>query len=204
MPKYRSAFRSGCSALAVASLAVLIFSGCTSSRQTYPARTGVEQLLLSTAVDNALAEVTIPEVEGERVYVDASLLEAYDRGYVVGSIRALLSENGALLQDSPESADMIVEARSGALGTDVSESLLGIPAIPIIIPGAGSSEFPEVALYSSHKQNTVSKLALLGYYNDGSNAFSTESLAGTAYFNQYKFLLLLKINFTDVPERKRF
>jgi len=155
-------------------------------------------------VDNSLRGVRIPQVEGERVFVDDSLLEAYDRGYVVGSVRALLNENGALLQSDRDKADMIVEARSGALGMDVADSLVGIPAIPIIIPGAGTSEFPEVVLFSSNKQSSVSKIALLGYYADGANAFSTESLSGTAYFNRYKFLLLLKLNFTDIPERERY
>lgn len=172
--------------------------------QTHPPRTSIEQLLLSTAVDNALKGVELSEVEGEAVYVDARTLEAYDVEYVLGSIRALLSENGALLQDDRESADIIVEARSGGLGMDVSGSLVGIPAIPLIVPGAGGIEFPEIALFSTNKQDSVSKIALAGYYDDGSNAFSTEPLVGKAYFHQYKFLLLLRLNFSDIPERRRY
>ncbi len=189
---------------AAALAAALFATGCTSSSQTQRPRTGIEQLLLSTAVDHALEGVEIPQVNGKKVFVEGSMLEAYDRPYVLGSIRALLSENGALLQTGRDDAEIIVEPRSGALGTDVADALLGIPSIPIIIPGAGTSEFPEVVLYSSNKQNTVSKLALLGYYQDGANAFSTESLSGTAYFNRYKFLLLLTVNFTDIPERARY
>lgn len=185
-------------------VAGIVFSGCTSSMHTHPPRTSIEQLLLSTAVDNALKGVEITEVEGEKVYVDTGMLESYDVEYVRASVRALLNENGALLQADRESADLIVEARSGALGMDVSGSLVGIPSIPILIPGAGTTEFPEVALYSSFKQDSVSKLALLGYYNDGSNAFSTEPLVGKAYFHQYKFLLLLRLNFSDIPERRRY
>ncbi len=183
---------------------IIFLSGCTSSMHTHPPRTAIEQLLLSTAVDNSLRGVEIPQVSGERVYVDAGLLESYDRGYVIGSVRALLSENGALLQATPETADMIVEVRSGALGMDIANSLVGIPAIPILIPGAGSTEFPELVLYSSNKQNSVSKIALLGYRNDGENVFSTEPLVGSSHFNSYKFLLLLQINFTDIPERENY
>ena len=189
---------------AVLAFATVLTTGCTLSKDTHPPRTAIEQLLLSTAVDNALKGVALPDVTGERVYVDDSLLDAYDRGYVVGSVRALLSENGARLQASREDADMIVEVRSGALGMDVADSLVGIPSIPIIIPGAGTSEFPELVLFSSNKQDSVSKIALLGYYKDGTNAFSTEPLVGTAYFNRYKFLLLLRINFSDIPERRRY
>ena len=188
----------------LAAAGIIFLCGCTSSSHTHPPRTAIEQLLLSTAVDNSLRGVDIPQVEGERIYVDAELLEAYDRGYVIGSVRALLSENGALLQATPESADMIVEVRSGALGMDVADSLVGIPAIPIIIPGAGTTEFPELVLYSSNKQNSVSKIALLGYRTDGENVFSTEPLVGLSHFNSYKFLLLLQINFTNIPERENF
>jgi hypothetical protein len=191
-------------ALAALSVGLVLASGCTSTTQSQPPRTAIEQLLLSTAVDNALKGVRIPEVSGERVYVDTSFLESYDQGYVIGSIRALLSENGALLESNRDEAEMIIEARSGGLGTDVSDSLVGVPTIPIIIPGAGTSEFPEVVLYSSNKQATVSKIGLLGYHKDGTNAFSTEPLVGMSHFNQYKFLLVLQLNFTDIPERQRF
>ncbi len=155
-------------------------------------------MLLSTAVDNALKGVELPEVEGETVFLDTGTLEAYDLGYVTGSIRALLSENGALLQSDRESAEMVVEARSGGLGIDVSGTLVGIPAIPL--PKADGKGIPEVALYASNRQDSLSKLALVGYYHDGSNAFSTEPLVGKAHVHQYKLLFLIRLNFTDIPE----
>lgn len=186
------------------SSSAILFSGCSTALQTYPPRTSTEQLLLSTAVDESLEGVELPEVEGETVYVDSGMLGSYDVGYVLGSVRALLSENGALLQPEREMADMIVEVRSGALGMDVSDALVGIPPIPLFIPGSGGAELPEVTLYSSNKQDSVSKIALLGYYADGQGAFSTDALVGKAYFHRYKFLLLLRVNFTDIPERRRY
>lgn len=177
------------------------FSGCTSSKISVPERTGIEQLLLSTATDNALKGISIPQVAGERVFLVETYVDSYDSAYVIGSIRALLSENGALLQQSRDTADVIVEARVGALGIDSSKSLLGIPSLPMPIPAVGSVETPEVALYASKKEDSVSKIALLGYRNDGTNVFSTEPLSGKSHFHQYEFLLFLKINFTDIPER---
>jgi len=185
----------------LAGLALLV-TGCTSSKITVPERTAIEQLLLSTATDNALRGISIPQVAGERVYLVETYVDSYDRAYVLGSIRALLSENGALLQESRESADIIVEARVGALGVDSSGSLLGIPSLPLPIPAVGTVETPEVALYAVKKEDSVGKIALLGYRaEDGSNVFSTEPLSGKAHFYQYEFLLFLKINFTDIPER---
>ena len=189
------------SALAAALGSLLLLAGCTSVEITTPERTGIEQLLLSTATDDALTGLAIPQVQGEKVYVDDRYLQSYDRGYVVASVRALLSENGALLQSTLDTADVVVEARSGALGIDSSKSLLGIPAVPLPIPGAGTLEIPQLAIYAATKEDAVAKIALLGYRKEGSNLFSTEPLVGKAHFNQYNFFFLVHLNFTNLPAR---
>lgn len=186
-------------------IAILGFlTSCTTSNVTSPERIGIEQLLLSNATDNALKGVEIPQIAGEKVYLVEKYIHSYDKEYVIGSIRALLSENGALLQQKFEDASVIIEARVGALGVDSSESLVGIPELPIPIPSVGSFETPKVSLYSSSKFDTVAKIALLGYYQDGTNLFSTEPLEGKSYFHQYDFLLMLRINRTDIPEREGY
>lgn len=191
--------------MAFATAAAVLLSGCTSSKISVPERTAIEQLLLSAATDKALTGISIPQVAGERVYLVEDYVESYDSAYVLGSIRALLSENGGLLQQSRETADIIVEARVGALGVDSSKSLLGLPSLPLPIPAVGTVETPEVALYAAKKKDSVGKIALLGYRaEDGSNVFSTEPLSGKAHFYQYEFLLFLKINFTNIPERDGF
>lgn len=182
----------------------VLFTGCTSTIVTTTERTAIEQLLLSESTDRALAEVTIPELHGEKVFLVQDYVDSYDAAYVIASIRALMVENGALIQESRDTADLIVEIRVGALGIDSSESLLGIPSLPIPIPGVGTLETPEGALYSSTKKDAVAKIALLGYHKDGSYAFSRESLSDEAYFHQYKFFLLLHINFTNIPEREGY
>lgn len=187
--------------LAIAGTLGFILAGCTSTSISEAPRTGIEQLLFSTATDEALAAVELPEVANQTVYVEDRYLDTYDQPYVLGAIRALLSEKGALLRDDREAADIIVEARSGALGADRAESLLGIPSIPLIIPGAGTFRTPELSLYSSKKSDAVSKLALLAYRRDGAHLFSTESMVGKSHFHQYKLLLLINLNFTNIPER---
>lgn len=189
-------------ATALVAAAAMLITGCSSSKISVPERTGIEQLLLSEATDRALTGISIPQVAGERVYLVEDYVESYDSAYVLGSVRALLSENGGLLQPSRGTADIIVEARVGALGVDSSESLLGLPSLPLPIPAVGTVETPEVALYAAKKKDSVGKIALLGYRaDDGSNVFSTEPLSGKAHFHQYEFLLFLKINFTNIPER---
>ena len=195
--------RSCASILAVA-LATTAFVGCTSTDISNRPRTALEQLLLSTATENALSGMEIPEIQGETVFVDGSYLESYDEPYVLGSVRALLSRSGALLQTDRENADVIVEPRSGALGIDHSESIVGIPQLPIIVPGVGTFETPELSLYSSEKDDSVAKFALLAYRNDGSHVFSREAPVGKSYMHQYKVLLLFTVNFTDIPAREGY
>ncbi len=185
-------------------LSLLWLSGCTTPTYTQPARTGIEQLLLSTAVDRALEGINLPQVDGRRVYLDNTYLKPYDAHYVEGTIRNLISNNGALLVAEREQADIIVEARDGALGIDPAESLFGVPALSIPVPLSGTFQTPELALYSSHKQNAVTKLALLAYDNTGRQVFSTENKVGKAYFHNYSILLFIDLNFTDIPEREDY
>lgn len=182
-----------------------ILLGCRSPRLTEPKRTGIEQLLLSSAVDGALSDVELPLVDGKMVYLSGEYLESYDSRYVLGTIRAVLSENGSHLTDDPEEADIIVEARSGALGIDSSSDMFGIPAIPIVIPTAGTVSLPDLSLYKAQKSDAISKLALLAYDADsGAPIFSSETYPGKSHFHKYTVLFLFDINFTDIRERKGF
>jgi len=186
-------------------LICIFFAGCKSPSITEPKRSAIEQLLLSTAVDNALKAQEIPEVRGKKVFVSEAYLESYDSRYVAGTVRALLSENGAHLVSEAGAAEIIVESRSGALGIDSSNTLVGLPSIPIIIPTAGTIALPNFALYGAEKADSVAKVALLAYQaNNGAPVFSSESYTGDAHFHHYTFLFLLKLNFTNIPERENF
>lgn len=190
-------------AILIAICTILI--GCRSPRLTEPKRTGIEQLLLSSAVDQSLADVEVPQVEGKTVYTSGEYLESYDSSYVLGTIRALLSENGAHLTDDPEKADIIIEARSGALGIDSSTDMIGIPAIPIVIPTAGTISLPDLSLFKTQKSDAISKLVLLAYDADsGAPVFSSEPYPGKSHFHKYTVFFLFDINFTDIPEREGF
>jgi hypothetical protein len=147
----------------------------------------------------------VPQVEGENVFLSGAYYESYDSAYVLGAIRAVLSENGAHLVADSADADIIVEARSGALGIDSSSSLLGVPSIPIVIPAAGSIKVPDLALYKSEKADSIGKLAMLAYEAEsGEPVFSTDSLTGKAHFHHYRVLFLFDINLTDLSERKKY
>lgn len=145
------------------SLAVvsLMASGCASIRTSDTSRTGLEQLLLSDAVDKVLDRMPLPPVEGRKVYLDSQYLECVDKGYLLGSLRQRLLNGGALLVDKKEDSQLTVEVCSGGMGTDNSNSFFGLPGIAL--PGPMPINLPEVRLYDRSRQSGTAKISVVAY-----------------------------------------
>lgn len=139
---------------------VVLFSGCTTSRTTDTARTGIEQLLISNAVDQTLDKTALPSVSGRKVFVEEKYLDCVDKGYVVGSIRQRLLAGGAHLVDAKDGSEVTIEIVSGGLGTDNIESYLGVPGLTV--PGL-PVELPEVRVYEKKSQFGTAKLGVVAY-----------------------------------------
>jgi hypothetical protein len=178
-------------------------AGCLQTRLSEPPRTAVEQLLLSTAADRSLQRVHWEMFQEKKVFVDTNYFESYDRAYVLGTVRDLLSQYGALLATNANDADIIIEPRSGALSTDSSSSLVGMPSVPIPIPFAGTFTSPEVYLWKSQKLFSTAKIALFAYDRKSrKHVYSSGPLAGKASHKYYKFLGYFSVTRTDLPEKK--
>ena len=181
--------------------AAFLLGGCTTVRTTDPARTATEQLLLSTAVDHALNSANFTAFENQKVFLDTAYFDSYDSKYAIGTIRDALSRAGALLEDNMTNSDIVMEARSGALSTDNSIYLFGIPNIGVPIPLAGAVQIPELAFYKSEKQTSTAKIALLAFTRESRlHVYSSGPLDGKSYNNHYK-LLFISWGFTDIPEK---
>jgi len=145
--------------LSLCLFALLATAGCTTARTSNTARTAREQLLISNAVDQALAKVDFAAFNGSKVFIDDKYLECTDKGYVVGSIRHRLMTNGATVSPKVEDADLAIEIRSGGVGTDNSDSFLGVPSI--VLPGMLT--IPEIKLVTRTQQTALAKLGLVAY-----------------------------------------
>lgn len=183
---------------------ISLLAGCASTNVSLPQRTGIEQLLLSNAVDEALRDVVLEDLRGKKVYVEEKYLESYDIKYVIGSVRDMVSQQGCKLVNTIEDAEIILEIRSGALGIDSSAGLFGTPSLPIVVPGAGNLSIPEMSIYSSQKSDSISKLLLLAYDKKGRHIYSSGPLVGQSNFSKYRFFLIVDLNFTDIPERQGY
>jgi hypothetical protein len=188
----------------IAVLAALLATGCSTSVMTNPPRSVTEQLLLSTAADRAIASRSYIDFAHKKVFVDQTYFDSYDPKYVIGSIRDALSRAGALLVNSAKDSDIIIEARSGGLSIDASDSLFGIAQTGLPIPLAGVLNVPELALYKSSRQKSIAKLALLAYDSHSLEHFySSGPMVGKAYNTYYKVLGMIDWTRTDIPEKKR-
>jgi hypothetical protein len=142
-------------------------SGCGTTRQTDTGRAASEMLLISQAVDMAVAKIDFSPLAGQSVFLDTTAVEkdVVDRGYLVSVIRQQLLAHGAKLRDKRDDATYIVEIRSGALGTDRHSLLLGTPAVslPVVVPGLPSANIPEIALMKRSDQRGVAKIGVFAY-----------------------------------------
>jgi hypothetical protein len=181
--------------------AVFLLGGCATSITTNPVRSATEQLLLSMAADRAMQSANLLAFSNQKVFLDTTYFDSYDSKYVIGTIRDALSRAGALLEDSLTNSDIVIEARSGALSIDSSDTLFGVPNMGLPVPLAGTLQIPELAFYKSDKQRSTAKIALLAFAKEsGAHVYSSGPLDGKSYDKQYKILFVSWIR-TDIPEK---
>ncbi len=146
--------------------------GCGTTRWSDTARTATEQLLLSTAVDRAIDNMDFRALADKYVYLDPQYLDCVDNKYVVSTLRQHMLSEGCILMSDAASADLVVEVRSGAIGTDHHDVLLGVPAISV--PGstmAGMpSAIPEIPFAKTTSQRGIAKLACFAYNRETGQA----------------------------------
>jgi hypothetical protein len=178
-----------------AALAPLIFmaliTGCTTIRETQPPRTATEQLLISGAVDRAVARLPFRVPEGTKIWLDTRNFTGYDLQYAISAIKEHLLKQGGRLVADEQAADLIVEIRAGALSIDEKERFLGIPGFSFPIPLAGNFKFPEIALFRQESLQGIAKFALFGYdARNGALYTFSGPIYGSSNLTKWRVLLL--------------
>src|SRR5262245_38918246 len=113
--------------------AALALAGCAAGCGINKSRLATEQVVVSDAVDRAVASIDFSPLSGRRVYFDTQYLDGVNMGpngnvkYVVSSLRQQMLAYDCRLQDKAETADYIVEGRVGVLSNDGHEVTYGIP-----------------------------------------------------------------------------
>lgn len=136
---------------------LMILAGCATSKSSNTARTATEQMLISNAVDQSLNKVDFRPFAGHNVYLVDKYVDCVDKSYVISSVRHRILAAGGIMVDDPTEADIHVELRSGAIGTDTAESFVGIPEVTV----PGMLTLPEVRVLTRSSQIGTAKLGLV-------------------------------------------
>ena len=136
-------------------------SGCATTKESDTARTGVEQLLVSSAVDSALDKIDLTPVRGAKVHLEEKYLDCVDKNYVILALEQRLLMNGSTLVDKAEDSDVIMHVTSGGVGTDRQEKFIGISEIPL--PPPSPVMIPQVSIFSRQRANGTAKLRVVAF-----------------------------------------
>ena len=168
------------------SLLLCFGPGCATIRVTDPARSATEQFLMSQAVSSALEQLNLEGLRDRKIWLETGYFTGAEQVIVNGEIRQrlftspeqafaaaelrerLLVAGARLVQDKKE-AEIILEMRSGGIGIDRLENLIGLPALALGSALTGSSAAsipfatPEIAIYKNTRQRGFASIALVAY-----------------------------------------
>ncbi len=146
--------------------------------------TATEQLLMSDAVDSTIAKMDFRALGGHKVFLDTTYvvgagkvipgvampINLINSDYVISALRQQLTAAGCMLVDNREAAEIICEARCGALGTDGHTVTYGIPAnnflnsASSVIPGTPTlPSIPELSVAKREMKSAAAKVSVFAY-----------------------------------------
>jgi len=163
---------------------LLLVAASTTGCGTTKSITATEQLLMSDAVDSTISKIDFRPLTGYKVFLDTTYMASAGKAipgvpmqtnlvtsdYVISSIRQQLTAAGCQIVDTKDLADIICEARCGALGTDGHNVTYGIPAINVfggantLIAAAPTlPTIPEISFAKKEVKSAASKIAVFAY-----------------------------------------
>lgn len=173
-------------------------SGCATTKESDTARTGVEQLLVSSAVDQALDKIDLTPVKGAKVHLEEKYLDCVDKNYVIVSLEQRLLMNGSTLVDKAEDSDVIMHITSGGVGTDRQEKFVGISEIPL--PPPSPIMIPQVSIFSRQRANGTAKLRIVAFDTKSRQPVLQSGIAlARSDFKSWKFLGAGPVETGSVP-----
>jgi hypothetical protein len=140
-------------------------------------------LLMSQAAAEAVGKLSAEALRDRKVFVEDAFFVPRDRSrnsladqlFVMGEVRAKLLREGVRLVNTRAESEIVVEVRSGVLGVDKQNLLVGLPsvALPGVTSGLGGDALgdpliatPEIALLKNIKQDGMAAVAIVGYWRD--------------------------------------
>ncbi len=148
--------------------------GCGTTRD----KLATEQLLMSDAVDRAVARIDFKPLAGESVFLDTTYITQIkgttfaNADYIISSLRQQMVLAGCRLQDDRAKADYVAEARVGTLGRDAYDVNYGVPgnqglsAAASLVATIPLPSLPEISLARQTDEMAATKIAVFAYHRD--------------------------------------
>jgi hypothetical protein len=157
-------------------------------------------LLMSQAATEAVGKLSAEALRDRGVFVDGSyflpsIRDKDTRGdhlFLIGEVRARLLREGVRLVEDRSKAEIVVEVRSGVLGIDKQNLLVGLPSVTLPGLGGGATTgiagdaliaTPEIAIIKNIKQDGVVSVAIVAFWADTGELVST---SGPFYGRTYR------------------
>lgn len=143
---------------------LLLLAGCTTTRNTSPAHSAKEELVINSAADRAAEALAAQVPPNLAAWIDTSgILVRDDRGstYALATIEDALLRHGVRLVETRAQADAVILPRTSMLSTYEKGFLVGIPSIPV--PLAPGVILPSLSLYSQNLAKGAAKFAASVY-----------------------------------------
>jgi hypothetical protein len=151
-------------AAAVFGALVPLMSACTTFRETQPAHTATEQLLTSHAAEIAAQKLAAALPPSAAVYLDVSHFKGDGSDYALSAIDDAFLKRGLFLVADRKASKVTVELRMGALSIDQQDTVFGLPATTLPIPGTVTAfPIPEISFYSAARRTGVAEFSAFAY-----------------------------------------
>ena len=116
-------------------------------------------------------------------------LTTVDVEFTQGELRDRLLQLGAELVADAEAAEIIVEARSPGVGIDDAKTTIGVPAIPLPVPGVGILQTPSLPVFKYDRQTGRAGFSLTGIETaTGKHVFSIGPVMGSAIHSDFRVI----------------
>ncbi len=179
----------------------IIATGCASTRVTTTERTAIEQALLTETAREAVEGLRVPVIDSQSFAMQTEGFETVENHFVVSAMKEKVLEAGGRLAQGENTPDLEVEPRVNYAQIDDGMFLIGLPAIPIPVPNAGTIQTPELALWKKETQKGRTKFSAWAVNkDDGALAFAAETPASVRYYSRWTILFILKFKTTDLGE----
>ena len=152
--------------------AIFLGVGCGTTKS----RVATQQMLISAAVDECIANIDFRPLAGKKIFFDTAYLNNVkgmgfvNADYIISSLRQQMIAADCRLQEKEDTADFIVEARVGTLGVDGNDIVYGLPAstglstAASLLPNAPPiPAIPEISIARKQAEQGAAKVAVFAY-----------------------------------------